>query len=367
MSAPTIGCALMVRNEAANVPGALTNLLGRGLREIVVLDTGSTDRTVRLATRPGVRVVEEPWRTERLGDVTTLSDFAAGRNRSIELCDSSDYVLLSDADYRWPKGVIERMIVKLAEHPELVVGYTMLHNAQGSGDAPEDVVSGKRRRGDAYPVIQLVKRTATDGTYLGPHYKNRVHELADEWAEKQIAAGGLSGLVGSVAHYGHTPSACELKNKTSRNFAVLLKWAEEDPRAAQPFVYLGTMLLGEDIYDLDRAGKALAHAYSLRHEPNAKGHLVRLAHGVVMWLTKSGKPAEAMAAIDELESIHQPHPDFHCLRGFVYEACRRWREAAHFLRLSLDPEKRRGAVVFVAEAAVRKKLADCEARARAAA
>src|SRR5205823_151903 len=60
----------------------------RGLvDEIVVVDTGSTDRTVEIAERHGAKVVHFPW----------SDDFAAARNESLRHATRS-WILVLDAD-----------------------------------------------------------------------------------------------------------------------------------------------------------------------------------------------------------------------------------------------------------------------------
>jgi len=54
--------------------------------EIVVLDSGSTDRTCAIARSLKARVIEEPWR-----------GYAAQKNRAAE-CASNDWILSLDAD-----------------------------------------------------------------------------------------------------------------------------------------------------------------------------------------------------------------------------------------------------------------------------
>ena len=50
---------MIVKNEERNLPRAIESL--RCADEIVVIDSGSTDRTVEIAEKLGARVVESPW------------------------------------------------------------------------------------------------------------------------------------------------------------------------------------------------------------------------------------------------------------------------------------------------------------------
>ena len=65
---------LIVRDEEAVLARALRSVRGV-VDTIAVVDTGSTDGTVALAERLGARVARFTW----------CDDFAAARNRSLEL------------------------------------------------------------------------------------------------------------------------------------------------------------------------------------------------------------------------------------------------------------------------------------------
>jgi hypothetical protein len=85
---PFLAAALIVRDEADNLPGCLDSLAGV-VDEIHVLDTGSVDGTAELAAGFGATVTHAVWR----------DDFAAARNAAQEGW-SAEWVLAIDADTR---------------------------------------------------------------------------------------------------------------------------------------------------------------------------------------------------------------------------------------------------------------------------
>ena len=81
-----VSLTMIVRNEEENLPRCLESV--RGLfDEMVVVDTGSTDRTKEIAAGFGARVVDFAW----------IDDFAAARNVALEHA-TGDYAFWLDAD-----------------------------------------------------------------------------------------------------------------------------------------------------------------------------------------------------------------------------------------------------------------------------
>src|SRR5262249_50093047 len=83
---PRVSLSLMVKNEAANLPACLGSA-AHLVHEIVVVDTGSTDRTKEVAASLGARVFEFAW----------VDSFAAARNESLRHA-SGDWIFWLDGD-----------------------------------------------------------------------------------------------------------------------------------------------------------------------------------------------------------------------------------------------------------------------------
>src|ERR1039457_4510126 len=79
-----ITATIITLNEERNVARAVESL--RCSDEILIVDSGSTDRTVELAEKLGVRVLEAGW-----------LDYAAQKNWAAEYA-SNDWILSLDAD-----------------------------------------------------------------------------------------------------------------------------------------------------------------------------------------------------------------------------------------------------------------------------
>ena len=83
---PALSVCLIARNEEAHLPRCLASV--RGLAdEIVLVDTGSIDRTVEIAQAAGARVFHETWQ----------DDFSLARNACLARA-TGDWILSLDAD-----------------------------------------------------------------------------------------------------------------------------------------------------------------------------------------------------------------------------------------------------------------------------
>jgi len=89
---PTLSLCMMVRNEEACLPACLSSVKDV-VDEMIVVDTGSTDRTADVAKAYGARVYHHPWE----------QDFSRHRNQSLSYA-TGDWILILDADEELRSG-----------------------------------------------------------------------------------------------------------------------------------------------------------------------------------------------------------------------------------------------------------------------
>jgi glycosyltransferase involved in cell wall biosynthesis len=151
----TLSVAIITKNEEANLARTLASV--RFADQIVVLDSGSTDRTVEIARAANATVYQEPW-----------AGFAAAKNSAIAKC-TGTWVLSLDAD--------EELTAELQTEIR-----TLLHS-----DPPADAYFIRRRNlflgrwikhGGFYPDPKLrLFRRASDSVITPPRFQDRpVHE-----------------------------------------------------------------------------------------------------------------------------------------------------------------------------------------------
>lgn len=100
----TLSVAIITKNEEAILPRTLASV--RWAEEIVIVDSGSTDRTGELAREFGAKFFVEEWR-----------GFGAQKNSAIARC-TSDWVLALDADEEVSAELAEEIRGLLGGQPE---------------------------------------------------------------------------------------------------------------------------------------------------------------------------------------------------------------------------------------------------------
>jgi tetratricopeptide (TPR) repeat protein len=104
-----VSLSMIVKNEEANLPYSLGSVADL-VDEVVIADTGSTDRTREIAVGFGARVVDFPW----------CDSFGAARNASLEQA-TGKWVLWLDGDDRLDEANRERMrqlFTQLGDEPD---------------------------------------------------------------------------------------------------------------------------------------------------------------------------------------------------------------------------------------------------------
>ncbi len=113
-----ITATIITLNEERNIDRAIESL--RCCDEIIVLDSGSSDRTLEVANKLGARVIERAW-----------VNYAQQKNTAAELA-SNDWILSIDADEALSE-TLDGEILNIKKHGPACDAYTMPRLAQYLG------------------------------------------------------------------------------------------------------------------------------------------------------------------------------------------------------------------------------------------
>jgi tetratricopeptide (TPR) repeat protein len=267
----TLSLCMIVRDEEEMLPRCLTAVKD-AVDEIVIVDTGSTDRTVEIARSFGARVIEQPW----------TGSFADARNTSFDAA-TSDWVMYLDAD----EVLVAEDVAKLR------------------------AVTGRTWREAFYLVETNYTGEPGDGTALThnalrvfrnrPEYRfeGRLHEQIAQhlpaYAPERIEQTSVR-----VEHFGYLGSVRTARDKSRRNIELLT--AQQAESAPTPFLHFN---LGSEYAAAGDGPAALAEferAWAMiESDPEAGAYefTPTLASRLVKALRVCGRPADAMTRADD--------------------------------------------------------------------
>lgn len=211
--APRISVCLIARNEERWLAQCLRSV--RALAsQIIVVDTGSTDRTTEIAREMGAEVHFFQW----------SDDFSASRNASLEHA-TGDWVLCIDADEELMPG-------------EAAVLYSEIRDPSVMGYRLRMFNIGHEKLG--YGFVPRLFRNAP-----GIHFIGRIHEQAFTSVQERCQQWGLKNELGKTAllHHGYTDEITANRNKIARNLRLLERGIEERPGDPNLIMNLGVELV----------------------------------------------------------------------------------------------------------------------------
>ena len=192
-NAPTISLCMIVKNEEEHLPRCLDSLKDV-VDEIIIVDTGSADKTVEIAESYGARVYHHPWE----------NDFSKHRNQSISYA-SGDWILEMDADEEFFLEDAPQ-IKPLLKETNADFLYLQCYDLEKTGKV----------RG-VFNKVQLFRNG------LGMQYTNRVHNQL-----LTVGKGGYTKL--RFRHFGYDLSPEKMDAKHKRTTTLLLEEIQKDPQ-----------------------------------------------------------------------------------------------------------------------------------------
>ena len=206
---------MIVKNEERNIERALS--WGRSvMSEQIVVDTGSTDKTVEIAERLGAKVLKFEW----------TNSFSEAKNFAIEQA-KGEWIAFLDADEYMPQESVKKLqtvIDKVETTPHLREKVFAIICDLVNVDENEQPQS-------IHNIIRVIKNIPE------MRYKGIIHECIEIDAENIIRSGDLK-----VIHTGYSESAIAETNKHERNITMLREAIKADPGNITLKAYLADSL-----------------------------------------------------------------------------------------------------------------------------
>lgn len=272
---PTLSLCMIVRNEAENLAACLDSVVGF-VHELVILDTGSTDRTVDIARDYGAKVSNFVW----------CDDFSLARNVALEGV-TGDWVLVLDADERLTDEIKPAIVAAIQDPSHLVVN--LLRQEIGALQSPYSLVSRLFRR---HPAIE---------------FRRPYHAMIDDSVEALLQTETHWKVVNlepiALLHDGYRPDLITARDKFTKARTTMEGFLAQNPN--DPYVCsklgalycdLGLIVEGQNL--LERGLTAQTIDASTRYELHY--HLASVYN----------KLDQIQAADEQLQlAIEQPIPD----------------------------------------------------------
>jgi tetratricopeptide (TPR) repeat protein len=264
----TLSLCMIVKDEEEMLPGCL-EAVRPFVDELIVVDTGSSDRTVAIATSFGATVIHFPWN----------GSFADARNVSLEAA-SGDWVMYLDAD--------EHLVPEDGPMLRELLGRTWREGF-------ELVETNYTQGGAGQAVTHLALRIWRHRPQY--RFEGAIHEQKTRnmptYLRERFEATGIR-----VRHYGYLQGRIEDRDKSRRNLELLEREAGERPT---PFMAFN---LGSEHLALEEPAKArrlldAAWAELRKGEWTGVGYAAPLVARTARARRTAGDPAGARAAIAE--------------------------------------------------------------------
>jgi glycosyltransferase involved in cell wall biosynthesis len=222
MTKPLLAATMIVRNEEEMLSRCLQSIFDL-VDQILIVDTGSTDRTMEIARDFGADVVEIPWR----------EDFAGHRNEAFDLC-KCRWALVIDADEELDQELLN------VENVRSIIG------------ALPDDIHGLKLIGRNYNRAgQIMNEWDTVRLFrmgVGARYDRKAHN-------KPVVPNGFTSTSDLVInHYGYDLSPEKMEAKHIRTTRMLEKELAENPNSFEAHYFLCNHWASRD------PAKALGHA-----------------------------------------------------------------------------------------------------------
>ncbi|MCH7878150.1 MAG: tetratricopeptide repeat protein [candidate division Zixibacteria bacterium] len=224
---PTVSVCMIVKDEEACLGRCLESVRDVA-DEIILVDTGSSDNTVKIAESYGCKVFHQAWE----------GDFSKHRNYSIEQA-ACDWIFIIDADEQLIAEHVLDLKRCLNQDAHPMLSLTVYNLGERSGKAMTFL-----------PSVRIFRRG------LGLRYEGIVHNrlnYATDTPELRCPVG--------INHYGYDLGPEAMRRKHERSRELLLKQLDENPDFAFAHFNLAQLIRAETHFNSQNSAReVLNHA-----------------------------------------------------------------------------------------------------------
>ena len=302
-----ISLCMIVRQEEETLARCLESIAD-AVEEIIIVDTGSTDRTKEIARRFTDKIYDFPW----------VDDFAAARNFAFSK-GAGEYLMWMDADDILPPEEKEKLLALKEDLRENPCDVVMMLYDTGFDEEGKANFSYYRER--------LVRRCPR------ARWQGRVHEVIPPFGKVRY----------EEIHFVHRKEKQEYSDRNLRIYEKML--AEGEEFNAREWFYYGRELFAHEKYE------QAAEVFRAFLE-NSEGWLENKLEAVRLLahcLQAIGKAEEGFLALLEGLKLAPPTGEHCCEIGRYFYERGEWEQAIFWYENALHAERRTEQGAFVQE------------------
>jgi glycosyltransferase involved in cell wall biosynthesis len=268
MSKVPISVCIIAKDEERYIEECLKRLVDYGF-EIVVTDTGSSDRTKEIASRYADKVLDFEW----------VDDFSAARNFCADNA-SNNWIMAIDCDEYVTKIAVPQVRILMQKFPKCTGNISItsvMYNERG-----EKVY-------DEVSVPRLYNRRLF-------RFSNAIHEQLNPISAS--ASSKLFMVPMELIHQGYAISPEEMRVKQQRNLELLQKTLDKEPD--NPYILFQ---MGQSEYIIgNKEGSIEYYERALQLKPNIDLQYVHLLiYDLAMAYKETGRISQALEFMEKYE------------------------------------------------------------------
>ncbi|HWR45115.1 glycosyltransferase [Sporomusa sp.] len=298
----SISLCLITKNEEHCLARCLESVQ-QLVDEIIVVDTGSEDATVKIAAELGASVFFFHW----------VDDFSAARNYAISKA-QGQWILVLDADEVLAPLSRQDLFAYMEHSPAEGYYFQIASYLDCGNKTVEDYVVRLFKNAPAY------------------RFSGAIHEQVAGSIQSCNVHNGLVFAPYTIHHYGYLLKELEEKHKFDRNTTIISKALMKNPQ--DPFLHYSLAIEYLQHKDFKQAGLLLQKTLTLLR--GEEGYILQVL--MALLLTKLAEPddthAEALFS-SALETLPD-NGDLYCLYGVWLMQHNRFPEAAKVLEAALS-------------------------------
>lgn len=285
-----ISQCIIAKNEESNIEYCLRHMK-EVVDEQIVVDTGSTDRTVEIAEKLGAKVFHFDW----------IDDFSAARNFALDKA-KGDWIIFLDCDEYFSDSsvpLVKKYIKEIHGNRNINGILTQLINI----DKDKNVISVVE---NVSPRIFRKKRNM--------RYKKRIHEYLQDSHKPIVCDNRTEDL--KILHTGYDRSIVDEKNKNKIYISMLKKELEQNPEDSHTNLYISISLYMDGEYEesLEYARQSLMYADEIKDAKHYPLIYMRILNAMLY----TEPPYDEIREIfEEAVGKYPQYPDYYRIMGLI--------------------------------------------------